>query len=158
MNNIYSHRLLLTEADPLSADVGDKELTKYPLLPADRLLKFEIKSAEKVAGKQEGKENLKIVYSLMEDCVSTDGDPIHPGFSITSYTSVTPSEKRTARNIAGDIARICQGVGIKGVTGAQILADPTTYLVGKVGAYKTKINKETESFPASNSLTPVPAS
>jgi len=158
MNTINSHRILLSpEVDPLSMDVGDKELTKYPLIPADRLLKFEIKSAEVVAAKKEGRQNLKIVRSLMEETVSTDGDIIHPGFVVTEYISITPSETLTARTIAGNISKACQGVALKGVNGAQVIANPSM-LVGKVGAYKTKINPEKDGYSASNSLTPVPAS
>lgn len=157
LNSFSPFILLSPEVDPLSMDVGDKELTKYPLLPADRLLKFEIKSAEVVAAKAEGRQNLKIVKSLLEESVSTDGDIIHPGFTITTYIPITPSEKLQARTIAGNIAKECQGVGLKGVNGAQVIANPSM-LVGKVGAYKTKINPEKDGFPASNSLTPVPAS
>ena len=145
--------------DPLAMDVGDKQLTRFPLIPADRLLKWEIADVDIVGTKADDTKKM-IVYKskLMEDVTSTDGDLIHAGFSIINRIGITPTGERTPRNIAGDIARLCQALGLKGVNGAQIVADPKTYLEGKVYMGKTKINPEKNGFPESNAITPVPAS
>lgn len=152
------NRLLLTNDDPLSADVGDKDLTKYPLLPANRLLKFEVRQPEKKpTTKDPSAEMLVIPLVLRENgVVSTAGDSINEGFVITHRIMITPTDKRTPNQIARDIGGLCQALGVTGMTVRQVIDNPSC-LDGKIGMFKTKINPEKDGYPESNSLVPVPA-
>jgi len=146
-----------TDQDPLSADVGDKELTKMPLFPADRVFRFEIRKPVKVESKSTpGNFMLNIPCAVTEDLVAVGGEKINKGFPIFHRIMVTPTEKRTPAQIASDVGKLCQAVGLKGVTVRQVIDDPITHLDGKLFDAKTRINKEKDGYPESNSLSPIP--
>lgn len=149
--------------DPLSADVGDKELTKMPLLPADRIFRFEVRKPTKVESKSTpGNFMLTIPCALVEDATAVDGEKVNKGFPIFHRIMVTPTEGkdgkqgRTVNQIASDVGKLCQAIGLKGITVRQVIDDPVTHLDGKLFDAKTRINKEKDGYPESNSLYPVP--
>mgnify|MGYP001618161437 CR=1 FL=1 len=156
-NTKPKHNMSEENNDPLSADVGDKELTKMPLLPADRLLRFEIRKPVTAPTKKDPAKNmLTIPCHLVEDTRGTDGAVVHKGFPIFMRYTVTPTEERSAKQIAADIGRLCQALGIKGVKVIDIINDPKTHLDGKIFDAKTRIVPEKDGYPESNTLNPVP--
>ncbi len=141
--------------DPLSADVGDKII--MPLLPADKLLRFEIRKPVLAPGKKDPSRNvLTIPCHLTEDTMSVTRDTIHKGFPVFMRIPVTPSEDRNAEQISNDVKRLCQAVGIKGVKVIDVINNAKEHLEGKVFDAKTKILPEKDGYPESNVLTPVP--
>ena len=146
-----------TEQDPLSQDVGSKDLTKMPLLPADRVFRFEIRKPTKTESKSTpGNFMLNIPCALVEDQVDVNGERVNKGFPVFHRIMITPTDKRTVTQIASDVGRLCQAIGLKGVTVRQVIDDPVAHLDGKLFDAKTTINKEKDGYPESNSLKPVP--
>lgn len=144
------------EVDPLSADVGDKELTKMPLLPADKIVRLEIrKPAKAPTSKDPNRELLTIPCHLVEDARDVNGETIHKGFPIFHRISVTPSENRTAKQIAADVGKLCQAVGLKGVKVIDVINDPKSHLDGKIFDAKTRIIPEKDGYPESNAINPI---
>lgn len=145
--------------DPMDADVGDKELTKFPLLQGDRVMRFEIRKPSMAAGKKNAAQNvLTVPCYTTTDAVGIDGKSINKGWPVYMRIGVTPTEKRDAKKIAADIGRLCQAVGVKGVKVSAVIADPVTHLDGKLFDAKVKVVPENEGFPESNSLSPIPLS
>lgn len=147
-----------TAVDPLSADVGDKELTKLPLLPGDRIMRFEIRKPTIAMAKKKGSENrvLTIPCHTVEDQVGVDGKTMNKGWPIFKRIVVTPGPKRDAQRIAGDVARLCQACGVRGVRVIDVIDNPVTHLEGKLFDGKTRIVPESDGFPESNDINPIP--
>lgn len=145
------------EADPLSADVGDKDLTKMPLIPADKIVRFEIRKPVCAPTQKDPNKNmLTIPCCLVEDVRDVNGEVIHKGFPIYHRITVTPSEARSAKQIAADVGKLCQAVGLKGVKVIDVINDPKTHLEGKIFDAKTRIVPEKDGYPESNAIAPIP--
>ena len=152
--------------DPLSADVGDKDNIKMPLLPADKIVRLEIRKVAKVISKSNPRvkrdgneydnEMLNVPCHLTEDATAVDGTKINKGFPIFHRIMLTPTDERPAKQIAADVTKLCLAVGVKGLTVRQLIDDPVTHLEGKIFDAKTKINKEKDGYPESNSINPIP--
>lgn len=143
--------------DPLAEDVGNKDLTKLPLLPADKIIRFEIRKPTTAPTKKDASRNmLTVPCYLVEDTRDVSGEVIHKGFPVFHRITVTPSEDRTAKQIAADIGKLCQAVGLKGVKVIDVINDPKTHLDGKIFDAKTRIVPEKDGYPESNSLSPIP--
>lgn len=144
------------EIDPLSADVGDKDLTKFPLIPGDRMLRFEIRKPSLAPSRKDPNRNVLTVPCHLVDDVRADDDTIiHKGFPVFHRIPVTPSEDRGARQIAADVGQLCQAVGVKGVKVIDIINDPVRYLDGKIFDAKTRIVPGKDGYPDSNALRPI---
>lgn len=151
--------------DPLAADVGDKDLTKMPLIPADKKLRFEIRKPAKVTSKSNPtvkfngsdvpNEMINVPCHLTEDTRAVDGSTINKGFPIFHRIMVTVHDERTPKQVASDVGRLCQAVGLQGVKVIDVINNPSL-LDGKIFDAKTKINKEKDGYPESNSLSPIP--
>ena len=145
--------------DPLNADVGDRELTKFPLLPEGTIKRFEIRKPSKATAKKsksgQPSEMIVLPCHLAEDATSTEGQTINKGWPVYHRITVTVTEKRDARAIAGDVAKWCQAAGVKGVKVSEVIADPAKYFEGKVIDAKIRIVPESDGYPESNGLTPV---
>jgi hypothetical protein len=141
--------------DPLSQDVGSKELTKYPLLKGDRVYRFEIRKPSKTKTQDGSKDMLVLPCATVEDYQAVDGETLNKGFTLIHRITVTPSDKRTVKQISADVGSICQATGVKGLTVRQLIDDPSV-LDGKVFDAKVKIQPEKDGYPESNSLRPVP--
>lgn len=143
--------------DPLSADVGDRELTKFPLLPDGRIMRFEIRKPATADAKKKGSTSrvLTVPCHTTEDATSTDGKTINKGWPVYKRITVTPTEKRDASKIAADVAKLCQACGVTGVKVIDVINNPAQYLEGKLFDAKVRIMPENDGFPESNDLSPV---
>lgn len=145
--------------DPLNADVGDKELTKMPILMPDKIYRLEIRKPTVAAGKKDAsKMVMRIPLYTTKDEQSTTGETINAGFPIFHYVTVTPGDKITPQQVAKNIGQVCQAAGVSGVKVSDVIANPEAYLDGKIVDAKVKTSKETDEYgEASTIKTFVPA-
>src|SRR5688572_28400967 len=128
-----------------------------PLLQADKKLRFELRNPVTAATKKDDRPNmLTVPCCLVEDTTAVGGDIVHKGYPIYHRITVTPSEDRTDKQIAADVGKLCQAVGLKGVRVIDVINDPKTHLEDKIFDAKTRIVPEKDGFPESNSLSPIP--
>lgn len=143
-----------TTLDPLSADVGQE--VKYPLIKPDTRMNFFIKEAKKVTNEKSNNEQVVCSCTTESDCIDTDGETLYKGFTVTHRLNAKVTEKVTAKSISESFRTLCQAVGLKGMTVAQVIADPSV-LNGKIFSATVKISKDkTGQYPDSNSLRPQP--
>lgn len=141
-------------ADPLDTNVNDID-TNYPLLPDSHYM-FRLTDCAKVPNKAGTGDNLVVKHSLIDAAQDIKGEPVNPGFVITSYVSLTETagvngkQPYTIDNIKKGVARIAKAAGVN-ATVRQIIDNPTI-LNGKAVRAKVTTSKETAEFPASNRI------
>jgi len=135
-------------ADPLDTNVNDID-TSYPLIaPTYYMMKLE---GCKVEPNSKGTgENLVLPHKTTEKCQDTKGNEVLPGHTTTRWVSLTETEKRSIDAIKKDVARVAKAFGVN-ATVRQIITNPTI-LDGKTARTKVTVKKETDEFPASNSI------
>lgn len=139
--------------DPLDTNINDVN-TDYPILPASHYM-FRIEAEKKVNKAQTG-DNLVVKHILTEGAQDIKGEPVSPGFVITSYISLTETQggngkqPYTIDNIKKGVARVAKAAGVS-ATVRQIMDNPTI-LNGKSVRANVGISKETSEYPASNKI------
>jgi len=139
------------EVDPLDQDVGGID-TSFPLL-SPGLYDMEITEASVGHKKDDpSREVLTIKFVTTLDSLDVKGEILHKGYPIFYRTGLTPTEDMPAKKVATNLARILKVCGFKsGVSPRQLTQDPKM-VVGRVVRCKVKVQKETDDYPASNSI------
>lgn len=139
--------------DPLDVNVNDVNID-YPLLPDSHYM-FRLE-AEKKGNKSGTGDNLVIKHILIDAAQDIKGEPVSPGFVITSYISLAETtggngkQPYTSENIKKAVTRVALGAKVN-ATVREIVNNPTI-LNGKAVRAKVTTSKETAEFPASNRI------
>lgn len=139
--------------DPLNTNVNDVN-TDYPMLP-DSYYMFRLE-ATKTPNKAGTGDNLVVKHILIDGAQDIKGEPVSPGFVITSYVSLTETsggngkQPYTIDNIKKGVAKIAKAAQVN-ATVRQIIDNPAV-LNGKAVRAKVTTSKETGEFPASNRI------
>jgi len=141
----------IDEADPLAMEAGSVDLAR-PIAPASNYI-LVIKDAKVEPNKKNTGNNLVTKWANTSDITSTKGDIIPAGsMVITQYTGLTPTEKRSNKDIAQDCARLIRGSRLPDATTGRDLINNPTILIGKELMVKVAIKKETDEFPEANEI------
>lgn len=153
--------------DPLDTDVNQIDTSRPRLVEGLydlKCTKAEIKEQkEEVLGVEGKPKMIALTLATTVPGISTDGDTINEGFSITHYIGVTelperpnkrnpekPLRPRKNADIAEDIAKVCKSGGVS-ATPRSIINTPQT-LVGNTFRCKVKIDKGNAEFGESNRI------
>ena len=140
-------------ADPLDCNVNDID-TSYPVIPAThydmQLGECTLKENKKATG-----QNLVVPHKLMANAQDIKGNAVNKGYTITSYISIQPQEKKdgtwtTIDDVKREVAKVAKAAGVN-ATVKQIIMTPSL-LNGKIVKANVGISKETDDFPASNKI------
>lgn len=140
--------------DPLDTNVNDVN-TDYPILPASHYM-FRLDECAKTPNKAGTGDNLVVKHKLIDGAQDVKGEPVSPGFVITSYISLTETtggngkQPYTIDNIKKSVSRVAKAAGIN-ATVREIINNPAI-LNGKAVRAKVGISKETSEYPASNNI------
>lgn len=140
-----------TIADPFAEDVSGIKNT-MPVLKA-KIVRFTITEPKREPTKKDP-ENEMITFTLSTQSkeVAVDGTQLNPGFRVFHRIMITKSEKRSEKNIAGDLAEVMQAAFPnkgKGMTPRMLLNDPTI-LDGKMVDAKVSVEPEKDGYPEKN--------
>jgi hypothetical protein len=147
--------------DPLNSDVGDKSCIKYAILAGDKTLRFEIRKPKTEETQDKKGKMLVFPCYTTQDWQYTDGRPANKGSVVFIRIFVTPTEKVTGQDIVNRVVPWCVAAGVKGITVAQLIKDPSP-MDGKLVDCAISIEPEREdkktgrTFPESNKLKPIP--
>lgn len=140
-----------TELDPMDMPASDIDLS-YPIAPA-AIYPMVCSEAKVAPNKQNTGNNLVLKWKSTTEITSTKGDVIPAGqLVVQQYIGLTPTEKRTATNIAKDLSQLILGTRLPASTTPGQLRSEPTLLTGKEAAVKLKVQPETDEFPESNKV------
>lgn len=139
------------DVDPLDMGAESIDLSR-PIAPASNY-PLSIKEATKQPNKKNTGENLVLKWVSTTDISSTKGDVIPAGrLVMTQYMGLTPSDKRSAKDIGQDIARLIRGGRLPGSTTPRDVINNPSLLVSKTLLVKVSVRTETAEFPESNEV------
>jgi hypothetical protein len=145
------------EEDALLATDTSKTDTSYPILP-EGIMDMEIVSVTKVEAKlKEGQTKpgknleIKMKTTVAKIPYGGQGDEIQAGFPVTTYISLTESEKYTKSGIEKSLASFTQSIDR---TAAGVL--PLDQWAGRMAQVKVSYKKESGGFPPGNNFRFVP--
>lgn len=163
----YNNRRLFTdgadsagvvdEEDALLATDTSKTDTSYPILP-EGIIDFEIVSVTKVDAKlKEGQDKagknleIKMKTTVAKIPYGGQGDEIQAGFPVTTYVSLTQSDKYTRSMIEKSLASFTQSID-RSAAGVR----PLDQWTGRMAQVKVSYKKEAGGFPPGNNFRFVP--
>lgn len=135
------------DVDPLATPAGEVD-TRFPRLQPDRVYRLTISATKEVSDK--GNDMIVCKLQTTKDEVDTDGRTLHTGFPVFHRIMVTPTDKRTVKDIARDCALLLKAIGKSNITPKQLIDDPTTILNGQLVDAKIGIQKAKDGFPEAN--------
>jgi len=135
--------------DPLAEDIGQID-TSYPVLVVG-LYDLEITDAKIEKSKKTNKDMLVVTMKTTAEAMDTNQSMINKGFPVYHRVSLEPTAEYDMKSIAKKIAAVGQAAGITGMTARELLNNPKV-LVDKTVRVKLGISKETDEYPAGNSV------
>ena len=148
---------VVDEEDALLATDTSKIDTSYPILP-EGIMDMEIVSVTKVDAKlKEGQTKagknleIKMKTTVAKIPYGGQGDEIQAGFPVTTYISLSESEKYTRSGIEKSLATFTQSIDR---SAAGIL--PLDQWTGRLAQVKVSYKKESGGFPPGNNFRFVP--
>jgi len=147
------------EVDPLSSTAAETN-TDFPVLAADRILRFKVANAEKKRNEEKGNEYIQFKIELLsENAVFNDGKPARPGFKFNQVVAITPSGDYDYESIKRSCAlwlKGCLSLEQAKTTTIRQFVDNPAMLNGLVFPGRTSIRKDkTGQYPPSTQVTPV---
>jgi len=154
--NNKQNKNMTTEIDPLNETIGDIDTSFPRLVPSNYPMSIECKIEPNKAGTG---NNLIVTHKTTQEALSTSGDKMPAGVTITRYIGLTESAPKPGKSkgrdmkaINADVAVLAKAAKLPLTTKVSDLkADPTP-LNGKVVIAKVSIRQATAEFPESNDV------
>jgi hypothetical protein len=83
----------------------------------------------KVEDTEKGTQKLVVVLKTEFATTTRDGQPINPGFTITTNIGITPTEKYSSERVVQEVTKFQRACGRSGAFG-----DPSSYINAKLQA------------------------
>jgi hypothetical protein len=137
--------------DPLATPVGDIDLSR-PIAPPSNY-EMSIAEASVIPNKAQTGRNLLLKWQNTKEIKSTKGDMMAvKQLTLSQYMGLQATEKKTAKAVAQDIARLAKGVGLSAsITPLDVINNPSI-LVGKLALVKVGHKQETSEYPEGNEI------
>lgn len=151
------------EVDPLSGAASGFEAPKYPVLAADRIVRFKVKKASKDSVKEDKdkpnpRQMLVLHLVTTKEYPDKDGQPLREGFSVYKRIGLFEikgeegKRDRTMKDHVGpELAELLRAMGKSAVSPRDLVNNPAM-IEGEVVDCKSTIIPAKGEFPETNGV------